>query len=347
MRTIRITFKTLLVAMVVTSFAGAAWAQLNINEMAAGVALPFLTSATGVTTKSVVTNTSAGERTLHFDLINGDPGEQCDTQSWICTLTARETVQIQFTNFIGGSLVTFECDGIEGNPQGVPPFAGSDGVVVSNAAQGVLWVTVVNAVNDTVAENVLYGDWTVLDVPGSAAYSAPGAGFQGILNDGDKQYVMDGLEYANYPDSLATNFLPPLVHPGTLLAFTLDFTAGNPPLAIANVFWYDDDELFEDDSFPIDCFDLVPYGAIAPGLALLNTPGHLEITPVTAPNGPPHSPDGDRRVPLLCYNIQDAPLVGDPPNQLGGGTTVRACAQSVAKFVPDDGDSEPNLDTQN
>lgn len=348
MRKIRVTFKTMLVAMVAMGLAGAASAQLNINEMAAGLAIPFLSSADGMATEIVVTNTNAADRTLHFDLINGDPADDdyCDSQSWRCTLTGRETVQISVTNdTAGGSTVTFECDAIEGVWGGLfSPNAGSKGTIDSNAENGLLWITIENDLGATVAENVLFADWTVLDVPNMAAYSAPAAGFQGTLSVGDKQYMFDGMEYSTFPDKLATNYLPPDTHPGTLLTFTLDFTQGFPPATRAKVWWYDDDEIAEDDYFEGSCFDLISYGEIAPGLGALATAGHMEIDPRTTINGPPHDPDGSRRVPLLCYNIQDAP---------DGGTTMRACAQSVAAFVPAQSplfplvvETQPNLDAR-
>jgi hypothetical protein len=326
--------KTLLVAMVAVGFAGTAAAQLNINEMASGVAIPYVTEEDGLSMQMVVTNTASGSRRLHFDLINGDPGENCESQSWYCTLTARETVQISVVNnTAGGSIVNFECDEVEGLAG--PPYAGNDGLILTDSERGVLWVTVEDALGTTVSENVLFADWTAVDIGNAVAVSAPAAGFQGVTNDGDKDYQFDGIEYANFPDSLATNYLPPTQYPGTLLVFTLDLTPGFPAPVRANVLWYDDDEVFEDDRFTFECFDLIDYWEIAPGLGALWTAGHMEMVPAVTQYAPPHG-DFSRRVPFLCYNIQEAP---------GGGMTARACAQSVARFVPLPGDTGPHLDT--
>jgi hypothetical protein len=290
-----------------------------------------------MSTEAVITNTAAGPRRLHFDLIN----DVCDTQSWHCTLTARETMQVSITN----GNVQFECDAVEGSPD--PPFAGNDGDIdATTLGQGVLWVTVEDALGTTVSENVLFADWTVVDTGAGVAYSAPAAGFQGITNDGDKDYQFDGVEYANFPDSLATNYLPPADYPGELLVFTLDLTAGFPAPVRANVLWYDDDEQYEDDSFAFECADIIPYGQIAPGLAALGTAGHMEMSPTVTQYFPPHG-DFARRVPFLCYNIQETVVgeIGVPPDVIElRGATVRACAQSVARFVPLDGHTGPHLD---
>jgi hypothetical protein len=333
MKIVLISMRTLFVAMVVASFAGAAVAQLNINEMAAGSAIPFFTNGQGATTQAVITNTSSDSRVLHFDLINGDENEFCESQSWVCELTGRETVQITFTNdLVGGSTVTFECDAIEGLPV---PNAGNDGNINSDAEFGVLWVTVQNELGDTVAENVLFADWTILDLVAGTAFSAPAAGFQGASNDGDQNYAFNGTEYSQFPDSLATNYLPPATNPGALLSFTLDLHSGFPAPVRAKLFWYNDDEEFEDDFLDFQCFELVSYFDIAIGLNALTTAGHMELDPKVTTYGPPHA-DGARRVPFLCYNIQVTQ---------NGGAIARACAQSTAKFVPADGDTDPNFES--
>jgi len=323
----------LFATMAVAGFAGVASAQaLNINALAAGVAIPFVTSVatptSALATTAVITNGSAASRTLHFDLINGDPNEFWEIQSWICTLTARETMEIVFTNdSSGGSNVRFECDDVEG--QSGPPFAGNDGNVASEAERGVLWVTVENALGQTVGENILFADFTILDVVAGDAASAEAAGFQGgPVNNGDKKYDFNAVEYSRFPAALATNFQAPATWDGRLLLFTLDGIPGLPPAVRARLLWYNDDEDFEDDAIDFKCMAFLRYSDIAPGLGALTTAGHMSIIPVTEPLSA-------IKRPLLCYNIQEAPL---------GGSTLRSCAQSTAAFIrplP-----EPSLDTQ-
>ena len=315
----------LLAALVVAGYSGVASAQLNIAELAAGVAIPFKTSSAGLSTEAVITNGGSADRTLHFDLINGDVDENWVSQSWLCTLTARETVQVSFTNdSAGGSNVTFECDADEGT-QG-PPFAGNDGDIDSTAERGVLWVTVQNGAAQTVGENILFADFTLIDSTSGEASSAPAAGFQAGQgsNNGDQVYTFDGQEYTEFPAALATNYLPPASYEGKLLAFTLDGTTGTAPWVRARVLWYNDDEDWEDAQFEFKCMDWIPYEQIAVGLDALTTAGHMEILPVVHTGDFPGAFD-DTKAPLLCYNIQDAP---------GGGSTMRPCAQSTATFVP-------------
>jgi hypothetical protein len=314
----------LIAAVAVVGYAGVASAQLNIAELAAGLAIPFKTDATGLSTEAVVTNGGSQDRTLHFDLINGDPLDNWEIQSWVCTLTARETVQITFTNAGPGSTVTFECDAIEGFTG--PPFAGNDGIIDSDAEQGVLWVTIQNTVGQSIRENILFGDWTLVDTGNGTAASAPAAGFQGETAGGntDRVYVFDGTtEYATFPAVLATNYLPPATYPGQLLVFTLDGVTGVAPQVRARILWYDDDEVYEDDSIDFKCMDFIDYTTVAPGLGALPSAGHMEIIPVTHPGTFPGTFD-DTRAPLLCYNLQDAP---------SGGSTLRPCNQSTSAFV--------------
>jgi hypothetical protein len=307
--------------------AGAASAQLNINATGAGVAIPFVTTAGALggpsaSTIAVLTNGAAGSRIIHFDVINGDPDESWDAKSWQCTLTARETVALEFVNDgQGGTDITFECDAEEGNDG--PPFAGNPGFVSSDAERGVLWVTIQNTFEQTVIENILFADFTFLDTAAGVASSASAASFQGLgLNDGDHNFVFL-TEYSPFPGQLGVNFLPPKSYPGRLLVFTLDGTTGHPPHVKVGVDWYDDDEFKQDDGFTFDCFGLVDYADVASGLDQLTSPGHMELRPelsvaTLAPGGTPHDPDNSRVTPFLCYNLQDAP---------GGGTTLRPCAQ--------------------
>ncbi len=332
----------------VLGFAGTArTAALNLNELAAGSAIPFVTTASGVSTEAVITNAGANLITLHFDLINGDPGETWHTNSFVCDLTSRETVQITFTNDLsGGSEVTFECDVEPGSdPAGTST---NPAIISSNAERGVLWVTIQNDVGVTVADNILFADFTIVDAMNAESYSATAAGFQGfIVNDGNRDYKFDGLEYSKFPAALATNYLPPASNPGELLVFTLDGKSNVAPAVLVNLLWFDDDENFQNDSFNFECFDVISYSDIAPGLGTLATPGHLEMFPVdTFQNFSPHAEPGlSRKVPFLCYNIQAAPMVEVGGVLVPGGKTMRPCAQSMSAFVPDGDDSQPHFNT--
>jgi hypothetical protein len=329
------------------------------DPVGAGVAIPFLTDITGVSTKILLTNLSGGDRVLYFDLLNGDPGEAWDSQSWQCTLTSGETVEILVKNDVfphtgtsesftttsllepvapsgNGSYVLFECDAREGVDPRFGGDAGNDGEILTEAERGVLWVTVQDGHGDTTAENVLTADFSIFDPIAGTAASAPAAHFPSFagINNGDRAYSFfpaQPPEYAPFPSASATNYLPPASYPGALLAFTLDGVTGAAPPVRARVLWYDDDEHVEDDAFTFECMDVIPYEDIAGGLAALDTAGHMEMVAVEVP--------GDRKRPFLCYNLQDAPA---------GGTTMRACARSSSFFVPSGAApyATPVLDTQ-
>ena len=95
------------------------------------------------------------------------------------------------------TLVSFECDE-NGEEFGEPDTSeGTLKEIFTEAGQGVLWVTVQNDAGDVVADNVLFANFTIID--NGNAYGSTAAGFQGIVNDGNHDYVMDGAEYAQYP----------------------------------------------------------------------------------------------------------------------------------------------------
>jgi hypothetical protein len=318
---------------------GASAQALSIHELGAGVAIPFVTGD-DLTTRAVLTNAAGGDRRLHFDVLNGDPGEKWEIESFHCTLSARETVEIVFTSTLAdasagafetddlewrkqnGAWISFECDAVEGRPQELAGDAGNDGQVLSNATRGVLWVTVQDADRNTLSENVLFADFTLLDTAAAHAASAQATAVQGgATNDGDRRYDFDGTEYAKLAAASATNFVTPAGGENFLLAFTLDGRTGAAPTVRARVLWYDDDEHVEDDALQFDCFELIPYEQIAPGLATLDSAGHMELLPVESAQQPVR--------PLLCYNYQDG--------------AMRPCATSTSTF---DRDPEPALDTQ-
>jgi hypothetical protein len=313
---------------------GAAASKFGLQELGSGVAIPFLTGP-DLMTKAVLTNVAAADRVLHFDVINGDPGENWDVESFQCTLTAGETVEISFvggdtwvggstnagTDFGGDSWIRFECDRVEGVNQEFGGDAGSDGTIASNASRGVLWVTVQNDHGHTLANNVLFADFSIFNLASGMAASSNAASVQGVSNDGDRKYEFNGSEYLKFAAASATNFRAPLGTESFLLIFTLDGVTGAPPTVRVRVLWYDDDEHVEDDAFEFKCFDLVHYEDIAPGLASLETAGHIELLPVPSALEPAR--------PFVCYNYQDG--------------TLRPCATSTSYF---DRIPSPSLDTQ-
>ena len=353
-----------LAAMFAAGSAGVASASLDITEVAAGVAIPFETSRDGhrsdtkcvskcdggeVFTQAVITNAGANDITLHFDLINGDSGRRkkggsdgfWESQSFTCDVTARETVLIEILEDGDGSKVLFECDDPEQNNDGDPNGnagngdAGNDGEVFSDASRGILWVTVQDSLGDTLAEDVLFADFTIVDTGRATAMSSFAAGFQGGSDpDGDNNYRFDGNDYVRFPTTQATNYLPPVEAPGELLVFTLDGYTGFAPDVRVNVLWYDDDERFEDDSFAFECMDWISYDEIADGLDELASAGHMELFPkatLVDPRG-----DGPVRVPFLCYNVQypTAALHEDHGSHGWlGAATMRPCAKSAADFI--------------
>ena len=105
---------------------------------------------------------------------------------------------------------------------------------------------------------------------------------------------------------LATNYLPPDDYSGELLVFTLDGTSGFPPFVRIGLEWYDDDEVSQSDFFDFECFDIVEYDDVAPGLGVLETSGHMEMEPREAFATPPH---GGRLqphypLPLLQHSVR-------------------------------------------
>jgi hypothetical protein len=316
---------------------GAGAEALNVSQLGAGVAIPFVTSP-DIATKAVLTNAAGGDRRLHFDVINGDPNENWDVESFECTLTARETVEIVFSDgalfddsstqtpmepISGGSWILFECDAVEGVKTQIGGDAGSDGRIASDASQGVLWVTVQDANGNTVSDDALFADFTIFNALNTSAASAPATAVQGgAFNDGDRKYTFDGFEYAKFPAANATNFHPPaLLNDNFLLVFTLDGVTGAAPTVRVRVLWYDDDEHVEDDAFEFKCFEFVRYDQISPGLAALDTAGHMELIPVASALEPAR--------PFVCYNHQDGKL--------------KPCATSTSLF---DRFPAPMLDTQ-
>ncbi len=264
---------------------GPARANLALSETSALVVVPFLT-APGVFTEVVVTNGLAEPITLAINVLNGDAGEAWDTASFECRVSARETTRFEFQTLFTGSLVDFECSTTDATSTSAPEDLNVPRRELLTAESG-LMVVAIESGGATVSKNGLFADATIVDVAQGSAYSVAGIGFQGLDplgQDGDRQYRFDGLEYAEFPASLATNFhAPDADTTAELWLFTLDGTADVSPVPAAlRVFFYNDDELERDANTAYDCIGLIPLEAIDPRFSEegLGSPvGHLTLRP--------------------------------------------------------------------
>ncbi len=338
----------LAVAVAVGASAGTAKANLDLDEMAALLAIPFITGdemgAANATTEIVVTNGLAESINLHINVINGDPEEGWATSSFDCNVTARETTHFVITPANGGSQIDFECSATGADSNSAAGDLNIPQTEITNATNGVM-VLAVEQAGATVSRNAIFGDATVIFPGLGAALSYGAIAFQGLdpLNqDGDRQYEFDGLEYAQFPSSLATNFLAPDADTvAALLLFTLDGTADVSPVpASLRVFFYNDDETERDANFDIDCFDIVLLEEIDPRFTAANLgsrAGHMTMTPRNVSVGTTHEltglgVDGFRNTPVHGYTLQVFTT--------GGGTaaSARTLAQSVNAHVALAGD---------
>ncbi len=338
-------------------------ANLDLDEMAALLALPFLTAVEGSspTTELVVTNGLAESINLHINVINGDPGEGWETSSFDCNVTARETTHFVISRDGDGSSIDFECSATGADSNSAADQLNIAQTEVTNANNGIMVIAVEQG-GATVSRNAIFGDSTVIAADVGAAFSVGAIAFQGLdpLNqDGDRQYEFDGLEYAQFPSSLATNFLAPDPQTvGVLLLFTLDGTADVSPVpASARVFFYNDDETERDANFDFDCFTLIELEDIDPRFAAANLgsrAGHMTMTPRNVAVGTTHEltglgVDGFRNTPFHGYLLQ-AFLTAEPWGEVDCIEEVpckpqpsvafsgRTLAQSVNAHVPLAGD---------
>ncbi len=312
------------------AWSGQAGAEnLDIDELAAALVLPVITGADGpnplkagvrgdvvipnqsARTLATVTNGWSESVILQVDVISGDvvapgePSDACQTQSFVCPLTARETTTFVFSPWEDGkSRVDVECSTVVRDPAGNIIDVTSDPdpkAMVLNAQNGIMFVSVADPLAEghpTVSSDVLIGDAVVVDSWTGLAYSFSAISFQAGqgANDGDKVYAFDGLEYAKFPAALAANFLAPGRTTGAnrvdaeLILFTLDFATGNLPLPRSAIggLTYNDDEEYCDWGHEFDCFEITALEDIdacnsiypAPSsLGLGSISGHLEMHP--------------------------------------------------------------------
>jgi hypothetical protein len=281
--------------------AGTAGAQnLDIDEMAAALALPIITGDPGsnrikgstgdvvITSQSAVTlititNGKADAVRLKIDLISGDseatPGgpDRWQSTSFDCDLTGRETTTFVFLPFPAGAAVAapgngrsvlyVECSNLLSNDT-----AGSPRALFTNVQNGVLFAAVADPTGGaTISEDIAFGDAVVVDFVAGQAYSFEAITFQAGIgaNDGNKVYRFDNAEYARFPAVLATHFIAPVVPAGLnaeLILITLDGTTGNAPTPRVRLggLGYDDDEQLFNFQWEFDCFDIASLPEIDP-----------------------------------------------------------------------------------
>ncbi len=302
-----------LIVVIGTAVGAAAAQNLDLDELASGLALPVVTGGQGpnpikftqgdvvvgddaAITLATITNGKSTPVLVKVDVISGDPavpGQPIDgwqSDSFHCLLTGRETTTFVFvpdpTGF--GSIVFVECS----------TSLATDGQFADNvmlaakAANGILWVAAADpATGATVSEDVLFGDAVVVDVALGQAFSFGAIPFQAGqgFNDGNKIYQFDNGEYLRWPNTVATNFIAPdapvpAAINAELILFTLDGTTGNttvPRVALGGI-GYDDDESFFDFQHEFDCFDIVALQDISLNFTqpfLGSIAGHLQLVP--------------------------------------------------------------------
>ena len=300
----RLNYLALAVAMAFGWASQAPAESLDLEEMAAALALPVITGGypgnaikgtTGdiipndsAVTINTVTNGSMSPILLRIDVISGDPrltgaGQPYDADNWQstsfdCPLTGRETVAFLFMANGQGSTVFAECAGLP-----ITRFL--------NTENGIQFIGVADpASGAVVSQDLVFGDSIVIQTANGGAFSVGAVPFQagGGANDGNKVYAFDGVEYAQFPALVATNFIAPTVSVvAELILFTLDGTVGQvpPPRVRLTGLGYNDDELPFDFQYEFECFDIVQlqdidpnFFASFPGMPGLGSfVGHLQL----------------------------------------------------------------------
>jgi hypothetical protein len=331
------------------------------NVVASALALPIDLRSNGRVTEIVITNAGPA-RFLHVTLIDDD----WSAQDFNCFVTANETTLFEFRrdSFTDQPTLSFECTSAITTPP-VPSNRFTN--IPVDIDQGIMFVTVENPEGTTVVANQIFGDATVIDFDQGLAYSFDAIPFLSAMNDGNRQYVFNGVEYSAFPARLATNFIAPTrTAPwgsddiiAELVLFTLDGTigSGNGPEALLSVVFFNDDEVRYSATHRFDAFDIVRLDAIDPRFfadALGSDAGHLVLTPEFVNYsdfahdflfGPPPGGqgfNGIRRTPVHGWLVESA-ISG---TQIGEGTLWladdvawgRPLARSLTNLVPDPGD---------
>ena len=280
------------VALVATAVAGTATAQsqLKLNQVGAALAFPLIAQDGGVGTFITLTNVSAEDRNLHFNVISGEDWEVTDFD---CPVTASETVLITW-EYLGGNTARMflECNfagDVAPGPQAIVSrmFTWNRGTLfVANETHECKDGSCTTNAND------LFGDFVVVGAAQGIAYSAGAVPFQGkdplAAGVEDRDYMFDNEEYAMFPATLATNFIAPGPNAevggtvrATLILFTLDGRANIGSQAALDIVFYDDEETPTSAHYELDCFDIIDLEAINPNFAaplLGSGSGHLYMT---------------------------------------------------------------------
>jgi len=221
--------------------------SLNVGEVAAALAFPYLTGAGGVAdipdgeiqlseeiylhslpqieTVMTITNALSTPVVLKFVAIDGDPDGTWGTQSFECYVTGRETTQIVVREDRGMATAWLECN----NPNNVAPVeAVEERKELLIGKRGILFVSLEDpGTGEKLVENAIFGDWAMLNFGGLEkdlvaydyrlaadsdwAFGAEAIGFQACngTNNGPDLFAFDGQEYSKFPSVVAANFVAP------------------------------------------------------------------------------------------------------------------------------------------
>ena len=366
----------LLTAMaVVCSFGSSANADggiFNQATLGAALVLPWETDAVTASKLTIATITNALTElpiTLHVTVLD----ENWDATNFDCPLTPSETTAFVFSydTTRGKSRVETECSRL--GVTGPDPGQTNDYVTRTlSANRGIMFVSVEcqKGVQGcpggtlgarTLGINALLGDATVIDFGQGYAYSVNAIHIQNGAkgNNGDRLYRFDGLEYAQFPSALATNFISPSDTgiAANLILFTLDGKANDSQainFAVAgNAF--DDDENPTSGGEEFDCYANVGIEEIFGDNVIReesgSVVGHLELL-VTGVGGQVDSNETDpitgdatgHRVRgvhgwLVQHISQGADADNDNvPTFLDSGAWARTLVQGNFPVVPSGGD---------
>jgi hypothetical protein len=348
--------------------AGTASANLDLSELGAALATPVITSAaTGSLAVTYTTITNAGNTgiNLHINVVNGDPSGGWGSSSFDCWVSAHETTLFTFApTGVGTSQVSYECSEIGANSTSALSSLNIHNATALNHATGIMFVAVEKG--DPLATslaNVILGDWVTIDYARGTAYSAEAISFQGKTALGpaaeDQTYKFDGLEYAAFPSTLATNFMAP-VGPKTapqlkaeLVLFTLDGSIANSPVPVKFHFdYYNDDERKRDGIKQFDCFAVIDLLDLSPNFEksfLGSDVGHMVMDAVTvSPVNQAHdnnfgNGNGSRKSPFhgwLVQTILPGYIIGQVAPPVVATSTdawARTLINSTLDFVPEGG----------
>jgi len=346
----------------------AAAQNTNLKEVGAALTLPVLTDYLWDTiTLAVVTNVAPESRILHVNVIDGKTWKAKD---FSCFVTASETTLFKFIPAPDWtSDVHFECT----NPATLEPVEFWDTI---DTDAGFMFVSLEDPeTGQTINENGIFGDATIINFVQGAAYSVGAISFQGgTVNGGgdpdmlgDRNYRFDGEEYSKFPSVLATNFISPTTGgrrgvgvTAELILLTLDGTTDNNiddlgPAANFSITFYDDDERHFSSSWLFCCFDIVDLETIDTRFnrsTLGSVAGHMFMEPqIQQQPDPGHDflydggvgYDGMRRTPVHGWLVQTVfhtfrVYPDGPPLALSRAAWARTLNQSTTDLVPSTGD---------